>query len=258
VYDLAEPLTQQTPRHAVQPPFSLALLRRHGDTQRPDGGSTALDTLSMTGHTGTHVDAFCHASHRGMLLGGIDAAADSVGGTHHTHGVETIEPFLCRGVLLDVPRALGREALEPGHAVTAGDLAAAADAQGVALQPGDAVLVRTGRPLETFPDADRPREAAVAGVPGVDVGGARWLLDHGVRVTGADTLTYEWLAPGDGPIDLPVHTLLLCHAGVHIIELLALEELALDRVYEFLFVATPLSIVGGTGSPLRPLAVLGQ
>lgn len=41
-----------------------------------------------------------------------------------------------------------------------------------------------------------------------------------------------------------------------IIEMLNLEELAADRIYEFLFVAAPLKIRGGTGSPIRPLALV--
>src|SRR5262249_17457795 len=50
-----------------------------------------------------------------------------------------------RGVLLDVPRALGRNALEPGHAVTVEELEATAAAQGVDVGPGDILLMRTGR-----------------------------------------------------------------------------------------------------------------
>jgi kynurenine formamidase len=76
-----------------------------------------------------------------------------------------------------------------------------------------------------------------------------------VRVTGADTIAYERLAPGAGHSSLPVHTILLVENGIHIVEVMALEELAADRVYEFLFVLVPLKLTGATGSPVRPLAV---
>jgi kynurenine formamidase len=55
---------------------------------------------------------------------------------------------------------------------------------------------------------------------------------------------------------LPVHRLLLVEYGVHIIEVMNLSELAAASVHEFLFVLAPLKIVGGTGSPVRPLAVV--
>jgi len=54
---------------------------------------------------------------------------------------------------------------------------------------------------------------------------------------------------------MPVHIHLLFEKGIHIIEALNLEQLAADRVYEFLFVAAPLKLRGGTGAPLRPIAL---
>jgi len=55
---------------------------------------------------------------------------------------------------------------------------------------------------------------------------------------------------------MPVHVHLLVEHGIHIIECLNLEQLARDRVYEFIFAAAPLKIRGGTGSPIRPIAVV--
>ena len=54
---------------------------------------------------------------------------------------------------------------------------------------------------------------------------------------------------------MPVHVHLLVESGIHIIECLNLEELAREHISEFLFLAAPLKIAGGTGSPIRPLAV---
>ena len=85
---------------------------------------------------------------------------------------------------------------------------------------------------------------------------AAWLAAHGVRATGSDTIAFEALAPGSGHARLPVHGLLLVEHGIHIIETLQLEDLARDEVAEHLFVAAPLKLVGGTGSPLRPLALV--
>ena len=40
-----------------------------------------------------------------------------------------------------------------------------------------------------------------------------------------------------------------------LLELVWLEDLAKDRVYEFLFIASPLKLRGATASPLRPIAI---
>ncbi len=63
------------------------------------------------------------------------------------------------------------------------------------------------------------------------------------------------LAPGAGHSLLPVHRVLLVEHGIHILENVYLEQLAADRVREFLFVCLPLKFVGATGSPVRPIAV---
>jgi len=256
IYDLAEPLNEQTPRSPTHPPFSLALLRRHGDSVSSDGMSSSADVMHLGGHTGTHVDALAHVSVYGRLHGGADAGDAMRGGRFRTHGVDTIAPFFGRGVLLDVPRALGVDALAPGQRITGSDLEAVATVERVAIGEGDAVLVRTGRPLGRFADMDST-EAVEAGVPGLDESAARWLAGKRVVVTGSDTIAYEWLAPGAGFSHLPVHVILLYESAIHIIEVMNLEELAADTVHEFLFVAAPLKISGGTGSPIRPLAVVG-
>jgi len=95
-----------------------------------------------------------------------------------------------------------------------------------------------------------------SGVPGPGEQAAAWLASAGIRATGADTIAYEALAPGAGHARLPVHRMLLVERGIHIIETLQLEALAADGIAEFLFVAAPLKLVGGTGSPLRPLALV--
>jgi len=53
----------------------------------------------------------------------------------------------------------------------------------------------------------------------------------------------------------PVHTYLLAEAGVPMIELLDLEALAAEKVYDFAFVGACLKLRGATGSPIRPLAL---
>jgi kynurenine formamidase len=255
VYDLAQPLLAETPVLPHHAPFRMAMLRRHGDVVRRDGSSGANELLSLGGHTGTHIDALCHFSVGGKLHGGLDCAGACEGGRFARHGVETVAPIVCRGVLLDVPGALGVAALEPAQPITADDLEMTCRSQRVEVREGDAVLVRTGWPVGRFENPEAFLGWA-GGVPGPDVTAARWLAGHGVRVTGADTIVYEWLEAGAGLSRLPVHVILLVEHGVPIIEVMDLEGLARDRAWTFLLVAAPLKIVGATGSPMRPLALV--
>jgi kynurenine formamidase len=255
VYDLGRPLEVGTPVAPGHPNFRMALVRRHGDVVRRDGSSSANELISTSGHTGTHIDALAHFSKDGVLHGGEDAYAASTGGRFKLHGAETIAPIVTRGVLLDVAAAEGSKALEPGRPITARDVTKTIKHHGVEIRKGDAVLFRTGWPVVRY--LDEPAYVGwPTGVPGPDVSAALWLARRGIHVTGSDTIAYEWLAPGSGHGHLPVHVTLLVDSGIHIIEVLDLEELAADRVYEFLFVCSPLKLVGATGSPVRPLALV--
>jgi kynurenine formamidase len=255
VYDLGRPLEATTPTSPNHPPFRMALLRRHGDVVRPDGMSGANELLTMSGHTGTHIDALAHVSSHGKLHGGLDAVEASRGGRFKELGVETIKPMLARGILLDVPRALGCSALEEGHAITAEELRRTAAAQGTEPAVGDVVLIRTGWPVGRY-ENNAAYAGHVTGVPGPDLSGARWLSERRLKATGSDTIAFEHIAPGAGHSLLPVHTHLLFESGIHIFEVLDLEALAEEGVHEFLFIAIPLKLVGATGSPVRPLAVV--
>ncbi|HEU4331653.1 MAG TPA: cyclase family protein [Lapillicoccus sp.] len=252
--ELGQPFFTGMPCSPNHPGFRMTLIRRHGDMVRADGGSAANEIIVTGGHVGTHVDALSHVSHDGVMYGGVDAAEAQVGGTFKELGAEHTPAFLCRGVLLDVASALGVEVLDPGQGVGAAELQAALDRCGTELRPGDVALVRTGW-AQYFGDAERYLSKA-HGVPGVTPDGGRWLADAGVSATGSDTTAFEQIPPGAGHSVLPVHRILLVENGIHIIEHLALEEASEAGLTEFTFVMAPLRIVGGTGSPVRPLAAV--
>ena len=254
VFDLAQPLAAETPHSPNHPPFRMALMRRHGDTVREDGGSAASELISTGGHTGTHIDALAHVSHKGRLYGDIPADEVQQGGRFSSLGVDAIEPMVCRGVLLDVAGLHGVDVLPGGYGIMEEDLASAERESGVEVRVGDVVLVRSGW-AENFFDAVT-FVGHETGVPGPTEEAARWLAERGVRATGAETIAYEQIRPEVGHALLPVHRLLLVERGIHIIEVMNLSGLAEADVYEFLFVLAPLRIVGGTGSPARPLAVV--
>jgi len=256
VYDLGQPLYDGMPASPSHPGYRAVLHRRHGDVVREDGGSAAGDLLVMGSHTGTHIDALAHVSADGRLHGGIDAAEAQTGGSFSSHGVETLEPLVGAGVLLDLAAAAGVDVLEGGHGIDADQLQAAERLAGLTLRDGDVALVRTGW-ARHYGDS----EAFVglrSGVPGVDPSGARWLAGRGARATGSDTLAYERIPRGEGHRRLPVHGILLVEYGIPIIEMLNLESLASEGIYRFGLVLAPLRLVGATGSPVRPLALVAS
>lgn len=254
VIDLAQPIEAAMPVSPNHPGFKLALQRRHGDMVRADGGSAANEMMMLGGHTGTHVDALCHVSHQGKLHGGVDAYEAQQGGRFKSHGAEAIPLAFGRGVLLDVAALHGVDCLAAGQPITAGDLQRAAERQRVELRPGDTALVRSGWPKHWADPAAFLGHAD--GVPGPDESAAQWLIDRRVRITGAETIAYEWIPAGRGHALLPVHRMLLVEQGIHIVEAMNLSELAAAGASEFLFVMTPLKVVGATGVPVRPIAVV--
>lgn len=253
--ELGQPLFTGMPSSPNHPGFRMSLTRRHGDTTRPDGSSAASEMLITGGHVGTHIDALAHVSYHGALHGGVDADEAQRGGTFAEHGAERIPPLVTRGVLLDVAAAHSVDSLEPGYGVTEADLVAAGRRAGVEPRAGDVALVRTGW-ARHFSDA-HTYLGHDSGVPGPTEQAARWLVERDIVATGADTTAYEQIPAGAGHRLLPVHRLLLVEHGTYIMEHLNLEDASARGLTEFLFIVAPLRIVGGTGSPIRPIAVVG-
>jgi kynurenine formamidase len=175
------------------------------------------------------------------------------GGQFTKLDVEAISPILFRGVLLDVAGAFEVDAVDAGCRVGADDLQRTADQAGITIHQGDAALVRLG-----WGSGERYGSDSYLGVegqlPGIDVSGAQWLVEHGVALAGTDTIAFECLAPGD-PLR-PVHQILLRDNGVYIVENLALEALAAASITAFALVVAPLRFVGATGGAVRPIALV--
>ncbi|HVP45011.1 MAG TPA: cyclase family protein [Bryobacteraceae bacterium] len=249
-YDLAQPYFVGMPHHPVHPPYLFGLVKKHGEYVTATGGSSASEALAFGGHVGTHIDALCHFSRNGKLHDGGEVAQSYSGGIERL-SVDTMAPILRRGVLLDIAGHQGAEVLPVDFTITPDHLDAACRNQRVEVRPGDVVLLRTGW-AQYWEDAAR-FIAQVRG-PGPGEPAARWISSRGAFAAGSDTVAFEFVpAP-----TMPVHVHLLVENGIHIIECLNLEQLARDHVYEFVFVAAPLKIRGGTGSPIRPLALVVQ
>ena len=205
------------------------------------------------GHT--HIDAFSHVAYDDRLYGGVPAESVTAEGAG-AGSIEVLKDGLVgRGVLLDVPRVRGVSWIEPGEHVFREDLEAAETAQGVRVQTGDILLVRTGharRQAEHEP-WDTPKSKA-----GLHPTAARFLAERGVAVLGSDGNNDTAPSTTEG-IAFPIHVLAINAMGIHLLDYLQFEDLvprceAAGR-WEFLFAAAPLRIVRGTGSPLNPTAI---
>jgi kynurenine formamidase len=205
------------------------------------------------GHT--HIDALCHVAYEGAMYNG--KPADAV--TEHGATVNTVEVLkdglVGRGVLLDIPRLRGTRWLEPGQHVFGEDLEAAEREQGVTVQPGDILLVRTGH-VRRLAELG-PWNTAVAKA-GLHPTAMPFVADRQVAALGSDGNSDTAPSSTEG-VGFPIHVLAIAAMGVHLLDYLQFEDLlgACERTgrWEFLFAASPLRVVGGTGSLLNPTAI---
>jgi len=206
----------------------------------------------------THIDALCHIGYMGKLYNGKPVSAVTSRGptlqdlTAYAHGI------VSRGVLLDIPRLRSVKWLEPGEAVTTAELEAAEKAQDVRLGEGDIFVFRTGhhrRRLELGPwnngyDGE--------GKAGLFVDTIPWLHERKVAAFFPD---------GDGEtvpgnvegIAYPIHALQIAAMGMACADSLQFEELIQvceeEGRWDFMVLAAPLRLPGGTGSLLNPIAI---
>ena len=229
-------------------PFGLDMIISFG----PD---RIRDRLDIDYHGGffTHLDALCHVVYEGTLYNGHDSrqtvtddGCALLGITGLQHGVVT------KAVLVDVPRLRGVPYLEPGTRVYREDIEAWEQQTGATVEPGDVLLIRTGR------WARRTAEGDVGGTAGMDASFLPFLADRDVALFGGDTAhEVRDNIPG---LDLTVvHKFAIVARGMNLFDNLDLELAAetaarLGR-WEFLFMASPVRVPGGTGSPINPIAV---
>lgn len=254
IIDLAQPLFTGMPQSPNHPPFRLVPERRHGDVTREDGSSAANELLLTGGHVGTHVDALAHVSAAGRLFGGVPVGDVQSERGFSQLGIDEFPPYVGRAVVLDVAAVHGASALPAGYEVSPDDLERAQARAGVSAGPGDAILIGTGWSRHWSDPAVFTGQAG--GAPGPGAAAARWLAERQPSVVGGETIAFEHIPAGAGHRLLPVHRLLLVDNGINIVETMRLHPLLDAGAAEILLVLNPLLIVGATGAPVRPLALL--
>ena len=266
VFDLSFTWSDQSPVLNLNPPYSFALNRTHKMTHEIFGQvpgsrvSWASEIMFFSGqHGAPTIDAIGHIGRDLKLHGGVDAVAatSTPGGIGANLGIDSfpVDLMINRGVFLDVARHVAAGAadpLPPGYEITAKHLDDTAKAQGVDVRKGDSVLIRTGWGQYFGKDNARYLGEQSPG-PGQD--GAKWIIGKGARLAGDDTATFEKRPASYGKELFSVHMMLLTDNGIYIVENMNLEPLSAAKAYTVALVITPLKIQGGTGSPLRALAV---
>ena len=220
------------------------------------GHTWALDEYIMNYHgfAYSHIDALCHIFYDKKMYNGFSqdlvkpTGAEKLGINKMNKGIFT------RGVLVDVPRLKGVPYLKPGETIIPADIEAWEKETGLKIESGDVLLIRTGRWACEKEEGswDFTKKAA-----GLHPTMAKWLKERDVSVLGSDGVSDRYPSGIEG-ISSPIHQLVLVGLGMPLLDNLELENLAtmaasLNR-WEFLFVAAPLPIPGGTGSPINPIA----
>lgn len=209
------------------------------------------DAISMYTHMGTHIDALNHFGLNGKIWNGFTPEAHLGDKGWKKTGAETIPPVIARGIMIDIVAYKDVKKLPNNYRIGAADLKGALKKQGVSLQPGDVVLIRTGQAQHYENASEYLHE-----YPGINLDAVKWLVeDQKIMLLGADNLSFEAFPPEREDNWVPVHTYLLAEKGVMFIEQMYLENLASDAVYEFAFIAASLKLKGASGSPMRPLAI---
>jgi kynurenine formamidase len=223
--------------------------------ERGTGGSV-VDYYGFMYHGAnvTHVDALCHVWDRNQMWNGRDPGKEiDSNGARFADITAFGAGLVTRGVLLDVPKHRGVPYVSLDRPVEGAELEAIAGAQKVSVESGDALFVYSGREAYVrahgaYPGAPNPR-------PGLAVSCARFIRDHDVAVLGWDM--HDAL-PDKGGLPWPGHGVLYSY-GVALLDNALLETLAQacaeeDR-FDFMFMALPLKVPRGTGSPVNPVAL---
>ena len=218
----------------------------------PHDARVADDYVVMPTQWGTHLDALAHVWRGEELYNGHPASSVRSFGASRC-GIDKAGVIVTRGILLDVPAVKDVTRLPAGYQVESADIDAALERAGTEIRPGDAILLRTGW-IQLVSEAP---EQFYTSQPGLGLEAALGLARRDVCLIGADNAAVEamsWQGRATTANNV-VHQHLIRDFGIHLLEMMNLEELARDEVRECLLVIAPLPFHGGVGSPVVPVAL---
>lgn len=206
------------------------------------------DVALLYTHTGTHIDGLNHFGYRGKIWNQFEEQSDLGSRRWNKCGVDKFPTFVAaRTVLLDVAKAKGVDMLPDSYGITKEDIQMTLKRQGTEIKKGDIVLIRTGR-MTVWPDRAKYENNS----PGLNIESAEYLVGKGTMTFGADNIALEQSPSVEKDNYFPVHAYLFTEVGATIIELLWLEELSKQEIYEGGLVFTIMPLKGATGAPVQP------
>jgi kynurenine formamidase len=241
---------------SADPPTRHVMLN-HGENAS-HGYASATDYVGIDYHGvhTSHFDALCHVFYDGKMYNGRPASLVRATGAESNDVAAYRDGIATRGVLLDIPAVRGTEYIDPLEPIVPGELDAAISRQGTEVREGDALFVYVGRSARRAAAGDFVD--GVLQVAGLDGSCLTWLHERGVAVLGADGAN-DALPRKTGVERVPVHIGALVYMGLPLIDNAALDPLAAAcrgrSRWDFFTTIAPLSISGGTGSPVNPIAI---
>jgi kynurenine formamidase len=238
IVDLTQPLSESTPIIQLPPPFvNTPGLKVHEISHYDDRGPAwAWRWLEIGEHVGTHIDAPIH------WVTGQDK---------QDLGTMPAKDLIGPAVVLD--RVAETEA-DPDYVVTVDDLEAFESEHG-ALPEGGWLFLRTGWDSRAHDsDAFLNASSGMPRTPGFDAAAAKYLA-HDTALIGVGVETVGIDAGGAGGFDppFPVHNFMLGAGKYGVTQLANLAKLPTTGA---LVVVAPMKLVGGTGSPVRVIALV--
>ncbi len=225
IIDLSQEIYDGMPTYHVLPPVNISVYASHeqwDDITDSDVVSPSVNQMSMSEHTGTHVDALNH-----MARPYRDQSIEKM----------PLSMFYTEGICLDLSDKGFQELIEIG------DLEQALSQASLEIQSGDTVLIYTDHYRRTFDTPNWPNG------PGISIDAARWLGEQKISAFGVETMSPG--VPDHG--NKEVHHICGELGFTHYENMINLYQL-IGRG-RFRFIALPLKIRGGTGSPVRAVAV---
>ena len=223
IIDLTRELYHRSPAYPGQPPIIHGVWKSHAEAFADSGNiqGNSVHYFSMPDHGGTHIDAPRHFGEKGIPINEYP-----------------LENCIVPGICLDLRH------IEPKAEITVSDLEKAIIEAGVKIPNGGTVLLCTGHHERTFPNPSYSTDNS-----GVNVEATEWLAHQKIVHFGIDSMR-----PGPiGKVNALVHKACLEQNITHMESLCNLEKL-IGRG-EFKFIGLPMPWRGGTGTPIRAVAV---